>query len=329
VARTQELGLRHLPSVRATIGAEVGMAQLGVVIPTRNRGAQAADAARAVLQDPCDLELVVVDQSADDSSERELRAIDDARLRVIRSATAGASNARNIGVAATTAPIVAFTDDDCRPAPGWASSLLRIFADDPAAALVFGRVFLPPGAHEIGYAPSFEPKRRIQEREVPLPDGDLGIGANFGVRRNVLESLGGFDPLLGPGAPFFRGAEETDLLIRALHAGLRVVNAAECEVLHLGVRTGDDVRPLHVTYQLAVGAAFGKHARLSGVAGVRDCGRWAAFYARKLARDVLALRRPRPGVLAYFITGAALTYRYGIDPARPVFRERARPRRTP
>src|SRR5262249_21590538 len=92
------------------------MAQIAVVIPTRNRGAQAAEAASAVLSDSTDFELVVVDQSTDDATAEALRPLQgDPRLRVIRSQLRGASNARNAGVAATSSPLVAFTDDDCRP----------------------------------------------------------------------------------------------------------------------------------------------------------------------------------------------------------------------
>jgi len=300
------------------------MAQIAVVIPTRNRGAQAAEAASAVLSDPTDFELVVVDQSTNDATVEALRPLQgDSRLRLIRSQLRGASNARNAGVAATSSPLLAFTDDDCRPQPGWVSSLLRIFHEDSEAALVFGRVSLPPKAHEEDYAPAFEPKERVQQGSVPLPDGDIGIGANFAIRRKVLEQLGGFDPLLGPGAPYFKGAEETDLLIRALNRGYRVINAAECAVLHLGVRTGEDVRPLHVGYQFAVGAAFGKHARLSGLPGLRDATRWVWFYTRKTARDLWQRRRPRPGVLVYFVAGALLTFRYRLDRPGGVFRPRA------
>jgi GT2 family glycosyltransferase len=298
------------------------MARIAVVIPTRNRGAQVAEAASAVLLDPTEFELVVVDQSTDDTTVDALRGLKgDRRLRVVRSSLRGASNARNVGVAATTAPILVFTDDDCRPEPGWVSAVLRVFETQPDAALVFGRVRLPPLAHQYDYGASFEPKQRIQ-RAVPLPDGDIGIGANFGIRRRVLERLGGFDPLLGPGAPYFRGAEETDLLIRALHGGYPVINAEECEVLHLGVRTGADVRPLHVAYQFAVGAAFGKHARLAGLTGLRDAGRWVTFYVKMTLNDTVQLRRPRPGVLFYFVAGAVLTFRYRIDRTQNIFRER-------
>jgi len=299
------------------------MARLAVVIPTRNRGGEAAETVRAVLQDPLDFELVVVDQSTDDRTFEALREVQaDPRVRVIRSSEAGASNARNAGVAATSAPIIAFTDDDCRPAPGWASCMLSIFDADPDAALVFGRVHLPPKQNEDDYAPSFEPKVRVQQGSVPLPSDDLGIGANFGVRREVLASLGGFDPLLGPGAPVFRGAEETDLLIRAIHRGLRVINAVESDVLHLGVRTGADVRPLHMQYQFAVGAAFGKHARLGGPTAILDAARWVKFYTLMTLRDVVRLKRPRPGVLWYFVSGATSTFRYDLDSRRNVFAER-------
>jgi glycosyltransferase involved in cell wall biosynthesis len=301
------------------------MTPIAVVIPTRNRGAQAAEAAGAVLRDKGDFELVVVDQSSDDATEEAFRAMQrDPRLRVIRSPLRGISNARNTGVAATSAPIIAFTDDDCRPEPGWTSAVLGVFQDEPDAALVFGRVRLPLHSH-LGFGSSFEPRRRVLQGGVPLPrplDSSFGIGANFAIRRQVLAQLGGFDPLLGAGAPFFRAGEEVDILIRALHAGYRVINATECEVMHLGVRTGPDVRPLHVGYQLSQGAAFGKHARLAGLSGLRDLGRWAAFYTSGAIRESIHLRRPRLGVPCYFVAGALLTFRYRIDRAHGVFRAR-------
>jgi glycosyltransferase involved in cell wall biosynthesis len=302
------------------------MPKLAVIIPTRDRGLQAAEAAAAVLTDPADLELVVVDQSRDESTVQALAPLGraDRRVRIVRSPLRGASQARNAGVDATTAEVLAFTDDDCRPAPGWASGLLQVFAQQPEADLVFGRVHLPEGALEGGgFAASFEPRQRVQ-RKVPLPDEDIGVGANFAVRRSVLEALGRFDPLLGPGAPYFKAAEETDLLIRALTAGRCIVNAAECDVLHLGVRTGDAVRRLHVGYQVAVGAAFGKHARLSGAAGLRDCARWTAYYVRLIGGDLFHLRHPRVGVLAYFVGGALLTFRYRLNRRRKVLEERRR-----
>jgi GT2 family glycosyltransferase len=299
------------------------MTPIAVVIPTRDRGAKAAEAAEAVLSDRSEFELVVVDQSTTDLTEEALRAMaPDARLRIVRSPLRGISNARNTGVAATSAPIIAFTDDDCLPRPGWASSMRRVFDEDPDAALVFGRVHLPPLSHINGFAASFEPRRRVLEGEVPTPQTGVGIGANFAVRRSVLERLGGFDPLLGVGAPFFRGGEEVDVLIRALHAGYRVVNASECDVLHLGVRRGADIRPLVVDYQVATGAALGKHARLAGLSGLRDVWRWTRFYTKEAVSNTVRLRRSRLGAPCYFVAGVLLTLRYRMDRAGGVFRTR-------
>lgn len=298
------------------------VAPISVVICTRNRGAQAAEAARAVLDDPTPFELIVVDQSTNDETVDALNSLPpDSRMRVVRSSLRGLSVARNTGAQAAQAPIIAFTDDDCRPASGWVSTLLRVFADEPDAAMVFGRVHLPTDQPTVGFAASFEPTQRVL-LGIPDPKVALGIGANFAIRRRILEQLGGFDPFLGAGAEHLRAGEETDLLIRALHRGHRVINAVECDVLHLGVRSGMDIRPLVIGYQLGTGAAFGKLVRLSGAPGLKGFAERAAFYAAELARDCVQLRRPRPGVLCYFLAGAALTLRYRVDREQSVFKPR-------
>jgi GT2 family glycosyltransferase len=295
---------------------------MAVVISTRNRGANAARAAEAVLRDPGDFELVIVDQNASDETASAVRALEpDPRLRFIRSPLVGISNGRNTGVAATSARIIAFTDDDCRPQVGWASSMIRVF-DDPQVALVFGRVHLPQRSTVNCFGASFEPERRVMEGEVPTPESGVGIGANCAIRREVFEALGGFDPLLGVGAPFFRAGEDVDLLIRTLHAGYRVVNATECDVLHLGVRTGGDIRPLAVHYQLATGAALGKHARMAGLSGIRNLWRWTKYYTGEAITNTIRFRESRLGAPLYFVVGAFLTFRYRIDHVKAVFKTR-------
>lgn len=298
------------------------MPQIAVVIPTRNRGAQAAEAAAAVLRDPIDLELAVVDQSTDDKSQEALHALTDPRLRVVRSSRRGASNARNEGVAATTAPIIAFTDDDCRPDPSWATTMVRLFAEDPEAAMIFGRVRLPSRERTDQFGAEFEPQQRVQQGRVPLPNEDLGIGASFAIRRHVLASLGGFDPYLGPGAPRFYAGEETDLIIRGLHAGLRIINSTENEVLHLGLREGAEVRKLIIGYRLSVGAALAKHVRLSGWPALRDGARWTSFYVREVFQDIATGKRPHVGSVFYLLAGAAMSFRYQLDREQQVFRPR-------
>jgi glycosyltransferase involved in cell wall biosynthesis len=285
---------------------------IAVVISTRDRGPEAAAAARAVLLSSSDLELVVVDQSNDDETYGALSLIDDPRLRVIRSSLRGLSNARNVGVAATTAPNIAFTDDDCRPPPGWAASMLAALDAHPGAGLVFGAV-IGPRTDKGDFVPEFMPSKTIVEGRMPTSVTEIGIGANFAVRREVLDRLGGFDPLLGAGAPRFRGAEELDLVMRALYRGERVVNVTEKPVFHAGIRHGTDVRRLIVSYRIATGAAFGKNARLTPSQGVRDCVRRAGADLAESGRALFQGRRPRPASMIYFLTGVCQSFRYGVD----------------
>jgi len=91
--------------------------RVSVVIPTYNRRddvARAVESARG--QSLRDLEIVVVDDGSTDDTAAVLSAIDDPRLTVVRhEANRGISAARNTGVSAARAPVLAFLDSD----DGW------------------------------------------------------------------------------------------------------------------------------------------------------------------------------------------------------------------
>src|SRR4051812_16745203 len=118
-----------------TMGDGLGVA---VILCTRDRPAflQAAlPAVRAALR-PED-EAVVVDSASVDPEVR--RVAETAGFRVVRAPRPGLALARNVGIDATTAPIVAFTDDDCRPQLGWTARLAAHFTD-PSVGFVTGQV---------------------------------------------------------------------------------------------------------------------------------------------------------------------------------------------
>src|SRR5213079_709396 len=95
------------------------------------------------------VEVVVVD----DGSGPETQALlADAPVRVVRREQAGGPGAgRNSGWRVATAPLVAFTDDDCEVTPGWASALLDAAHSHPGA-LLQGQV-LPLPAEEASFGP--------------------------------------------------------------------------------------------------------------------------------------------------------------------------------
>lgn len=100
---------------------------VSVIVPTYNRPGplHAALTALVALDYPHDqLEIIVVD----DGSSTPLDAVvapflDQAPIRLVRQANAGPAAARNAGAELARGTLLAFTDDDCRPASGWVREL--------------------------------------------------------------------------------------------------------------------------------------------------------------------------------------------------------------
>ncbi|HEU4978787.1 MAG TPA: glycosyltransferase [Solirubrobacteraceae bacterium] len=174
-----------------------------VVVPARDAGAtlpalRAALAAQD-LREPC--EVVVVDDAAG----------------------AGPGAARNEGVARCSADVLAFTDADCVPEPGWLRAGLAALA--AGADVVQGRVVPaePPGPFD---------------RTVSVPGlTHLYETANLFVRRAWFERAGGFEPWLSP-ADGKELAEDAWLGARLARAGARVAFAPDAVVRHAVERRG-------------------------------------------------------------------------------------------
>jgi GT2 family glycosyltransferase len=238
--------------------------QVAVVVCTRDR----PELLRGVLPSLVDAkargaDVVVVDSASVGPETRQLAA--EASLRVVRCERPGASRARNAGLRATTAAIVAFTDDDCRPRSGWTDALVAAFADD-VVGFATGRVL--PG-HGPGRAMSpmdrEEPARWREDDDVD----QVGHGACMAVRRTAFEAVGGFDEVLGAGAPL-HGSEEKDLFWRMLQAGWEGQFAPGAEVEHFAWRDNRESLRNGYRYGVGIGARTAKVAR---IAGVRPTGR--------------------------------------------------------
>ena len=221
------------------------------------------------------LEILVVDNAPDGSQTADLvevMARADQRIRYIAEPRPGLSVARNTGLAAATHGIVAFTDDDALADPGWPAALAAGFAADPQAACVTG--FVAAGALDTGSERYFDSRyswsevsdprqydlteHRLAMRLYPFRAGIFGTGANFAVRRDVIAGLGGFDPLLGAGAPG-RGGEDLDIFLRLILSGARICYLPAAFVWH---RHRSDPRALGeqtYSYGHGLGAYLAKH----------------------------------------------------------------------
>jgi glycosyltransferase involved in cell wall biosynthesis len=202
------------------VGAEP---QISVVVPSRNRAHLLPRLVTAIAaQQGVDrIELIVVDDGSTDDTAAvlaDLRLPGPSRLRVVRaSGPHGAAAARNVGWRAATAPIIAFTDDDCRPEPDWLAGLLAGFdrADVVQGVTAFD------AAEARGRGPF------SQVVSVSAWTGQFET-SNVAYRRSLLDDLGGFDER-------FRGAsfgEDVDLGWRAVELGARTAFIASAVVVH-------------------------------------------------------------------------------------------------
>jgi glycosyltransferase involved in cell wall biosynthesis len=201
--------------------------RVSVIVPVRNRAA----GLRALLdalaaQTLRDHEVVIVDDASTDATAAVAEA---AGARVVRAPRrGGAYVARNLGLDAAHAEVLAFTDADCRPEPDW---LERGLAALEGADLVAGHVELPlrerPSTAEL-----IDAARHLhQERNAAY---GFGATANLFARRSAFERAGRFDESLSTGGDLEFG-------LRSRVAGLRLVYAADAVVEHEPRRTGREV----------------------------------------------------------------------------------------
>ncbi len=118
---------------------------VSAVIPTRNRPDLVKRAVLSALhQTHTQLEVIVVIDGEDRSSEESLAQIEDARLKVMPlTVNVGGSEARNIGIRAARGIWIALLDDDDEWLPGKIAAQLQMArASDSAFPVVSSRVIL-------------------------------------------------------------------------------------------------------------------------------------------------------------------------------------------
>jgi glycosyltransferase involved in cell wall biosynthesis len=296
-----------------------------VVVPARDAAATLPRtlACLAAQRGAPEYEVIVVDDgSRDDTAVLAERT----GVRLVRGEGAGSGAARNAGVAAARGSLLAFTDSDCFPSPGWLAAGARRLDE---VELVAGAVKPDPDA-------ALGPFDRTVwvERETGLYET-----ANLLMRRELFERVGGFEPWLRDDGPR-RGwtnpelGEDVWLGWRARRAGARSAFAPEALVYHAVHRreaTGYVSERQRVRHFPAMAARVPElreqfmHGRVflsrrsamfdAAVAGTAVAALTgsklpllaAAPYARQLARRAKPYRRRAPLVAAVDVAADSLT----------------------
>ncbi len=202
--------------------------EIAVVVATFRR----ADRLRALLNGLADqardlsrVEVIVVHEPSPDTATARVLADHPLAATGTLEARPGsrgtsAARMRNVGWRAAQAPLVAFTDDDCRPAPDWLDQLLSAARQAPGA-IVQGRTVPDPADHAVLEQ---TPWNRTLRVDPPTPEAQT---CNIAYPRELLARLDGFDEDHFPAA-----GEDTDLCARAVELGALRRAAPQAVVYH-------------------------------------------------------------------------------------------------
>ena len=262
---------------------------VSVLIPTLGRRESLVRCVRAISSGRArPAEIVVVDQSDDAGLIGAcLEAAAPVPLVAVRKAAGSLSGARNAALAVAQQPLVAITDDDCEPDPGWLEAAAASLDGDPSLVAVCGPVLPLPdptgslvpvssrtSQQDATFARTHEPWR-------------MGSGGNLVVRTASLRAAGGYDERLGAGSAGGAG-EDVDVLHRLLRQG-SIRYDARAVVGH-EQKSPAARRATRSRYGRGVGAAVGIWLRDGELSAVLVLLRWLLLRLRLLTRDASELR---------------------------------------
>jgi glycosyltransferase involved in cell wall biosynthesis len=237
-----------------------------------------------------DFEVIVVDQNEDDRLAAILRQPRAFAVRHLHTGElGGVSAARNVGWREARGAILVFPDDDCWYPADYLERMARLFRKT-TASLVTGRATDLAGTTING---------RFERRA-----GSIGrhnafttqIEWNMGIRRELMQQLGGYDEAISLGGPTpWQGGEGYDIVLRAVAAGARCRYDPQLTGHHdeLPVRR-PDAAMIAKGRAYARGLGFVLHKHRYG----RSTAAW--WIARSLVNLALSALRLRPDRMRYY-----------------------------
>ncbi len=295
--------------------ALVGNPLVSVVIATRDRTESLAECLRAFDDvDYPNYEIVVVDNAPTTAATADLIAsrypaagAADPRVRYVTEPHPGLGWAHNCGLRHARGEVIAFTDDDVIVDRHWLSELLRGFALGPDVGCVTGLVV--PQQIETqsqywfdvhsGFNKGFRRRvfdlrdNRPDDRLFPYRSSMFGTGANMAFRAAALRSVGGLDPVLGPGTAAKNG-EDLDIYFRIIQAGYQLVYLPSAFVRHRHRSDYAALRDQFYTYGVGFTAYLAKVVATHPLDGLRLLARIPSILA--FARTKKKLDDSAPGV---------------------------------
>jgi glycosyltransferase involved in cell wall biosynthesis len=169
-----------------------------------------------------DYEIILVDDGSKDETQEIMKSFP--RVRNILQKNRGLSVARNVGIAAATGEVIAFTDSDCMVDRDWLYFLVQTLLSSNFAA-VGGPNISPPATDwiqaTVGAAPG-------SPSHVLLTDtiAEHVPGCNMAYHKWALEMIGGFDP------EYRKAGDDVDVCWRLMQSGYQIGFSPAAVVWH-------------------------------------------------------------------------------------------------
>lgn len=210
---------------------------VSIVIPLFNKAEYTRNCVEALARtlDPAEsVEIVLVDNASTDGTREFLDSLSGDVVVVRNTENLGFATACNQGARVSRGRNIVFLNNDTVAQPGWLQALLAA-AKEEGAGICGARLLYPDGRIQhagvafngdgVGYHifngfpkdhPAVSKRRRVQ----------AVTAACMLVRRDLFESLGGFDE------GYRNGFEDVDFCLRAGEKGHRILYVPECAVIH-------------------------------------------------------------------------------------------------
>ena len=203
---------------------------ISIVIPTYNRPDKLAECLESLtkLEYPRDsYEVIVVDDGSKMSLESVVENFNNQiEITLLKQPNAGPATARNTGAKQAKGEFLAFTDDDCKPAPDWLNKIAACFAKKPDC-LIGGKTinilsenpFSTASQELINYLYSYY--NRDPEQATFFASNNIAIS------KQRFHEIGGFDTTYPRAA-----AEDREFCDRWLQYGNQMIYVPEVNVYH-------------------------------------------------------------------------------------------------
>jgi O-antigen biosynthesis protein len=196
--------------------------KVSVVVCTYNGGRTLDQCLRSLREvDYPNYEVVVVDDGSTDDTGEILSRFPE--VKAIRQPNKGLSVARNVGLAAATGDVIAYTDSDCFADPDWLTHLVYQLERSGAAAV--GGPNLTPDDGWLAACVAASPGQPTHVLESDQVAEHIP-GCNMAFRREALLAVNGFDPV------YRKAGDDVDLCWRLQQAGMWITFAPGAFVWH-------------------------------------------------------------------------------------------------